>query len=220
MVSVILLEFSDFFFYLCIEFLDPGDVRQVGCVHILCSHVDWGDNDIRIFCADCFNKCVEFFDHGVSHGQAANRDVAAVDENVAAWLFAILLLCFFPIKGVGVVEFHGQMKVAIRVEPRDFIQTLGDLKIAFSEFGSQFTTTGQNGIVVNAFPFLLIILGPQLQNHFVFDRNECDFFGREDYLSVLKMFFDSFDGRGLQEFCEFLGLNDLGRVGAANEYEE
>lgn len=73
----------------------------------------------------------QFFYGVVTHGKAADRQCPAMYEDVATWRRAAVQRCVLQVEGVRVVDLHGQVKAAVRIQSLQLVDPFRNLPVAF-----------------------------------------------------------------------------------------
>jgi hypothetical protein len=102
----------------------------------------------------------ELLDAGIADGHAADGDVLAVDEDVAAEVRAVVALRLGEVGLARVVDEHGEVVAAARVQQSDPIEALGDLIVALAQLRAAAATRGEDGVVADEAPARFVVTRP------------------------------------------------------------
>jgi hypothetical protein len=94
----------------------------------------------------------ELLDGGIAEGDAADGDVLAVDEDVAAEARAAVARRHLPVERVRIAHLHGEVIAAVRVQMLDPVNPLGHLVIALPQLRPGVAAGGEDRIVADEAP--------------------------------------------------------------------
>jgi predicted aldo/keto reductase-like oxidoreductase len=109
--------------------------------------------------ADIESDEVELLDGVIADRRAANAQFLAVNVDVAARIFGITEQ---PVRGIRIIETHGKMEEAFRIEALDFVKTLRRLAITLASLWTGATGAGENRVEAHQTKRLASCAGPEL----------------------------------------------------------
>lgn len=87
---------------------------------------------------------VELPDFRVGDWDAADGDTIPVNEDVSS---GIPLVSQDPVRGIGIIDSQGEMKIAGGIKPVNMIKSFGNLEVPLFPLGTQYTAGGTEGII-------------------------------------------------------------------------
>ncbi len=118
-----------------------------------------GNDDFHIFGAHLRGEDEKFLYRFIAHGQAADGDGSAMNENIRTRIGAPLLPSMEEVEFVGVINFHRQVVMAVGIQLFDTVNAFRHLLVALAQFGTGHAAGGLDGIVADKTK-LAVVSGP------------------------------------------------------------